>query len=149
LLDQHPSVKVVRTKADLAAAPVEGRLLGIFDQTHVPFAIERPETVPGLAEMTSAALERLSKNEHGFVLQIEAGRVDHAAHNNDAGTLVREQAEFDRTIGLVADWAAARPAEDTLVIITTDHANANPGLTLYDQPGNAAFARLQNAKRSF
>lgn len=147
LLDQHATVHVSRTLAELEAAPAEGRLLGIFDPSHVPFAIERPATVPGLTQMTRAALERLSKNKHGFVLQIEAGRVDHAAHNNDAGTLVREQAEFDAAIGLVADWAAGR--DDTLIIITTDHANANPGLTLYDAPGNAAFARLANARRSF
>lgn len=60
LLDQHASVHVVRAAAELAAAPEKGRLLGIFDPTHIPYVIERPATVPSLPDMTLAALDRLS-----------------------------------------------------------------------------------------
>jgi alkaline phosphatase len=97
--------------------------------------------------MSRVALARLEKHPGGFALQIEAGRVDHAAHNNDVASLVQEQIEFDQTIAAVLEWIKGR--DDTLIIITTDHANANPGLTLYGAEGNTAFARLAGARKSF
>jgi alkaline phosphatase len=148
LLAKFPDVKVVRNAEELRGAQGSaGRLLGIFAQSHVPFVIDREATVPGLAEMTKAALARLEKGERGFVLQIEAGRVDHAAHNNDAATLVHEQVEFEDTIRAVREWMKDR--DDTLLVITTDHANANPGLTLYAEEGNRGFETLGKIRHSF
>ena len=39
---------------------------------------------PSIAEMTTKAIEILSRNENGFVLMVEAGRVDHANHASNA-----------------------------------------------------------------
>ncbi len=146
-LDKHPEVQVVNHAADLRTAREGGRLLGIFASGHVPYVLDRDATRPGLVEMSKVALSRLEKFPEGFVLQIEGGRVDHAAHNNDAGSLIREQVEFDQTIAAVLEWAKNR--DDTLIILTTDHANANPGLTLYGSQGNEGFARLADVKKSF
>lgn len=41
---------------------------------------ERDE--PSLAEMTLAAIEVLRKNQNGYVLFVEGGRIDHAHHQN-------------------------------------------------------------------
>ncbi|MGQ0629308.1 MAG: alkaline phosphatase [Phycisphaerales bacterium] len=148
VLGPEPKVLAVRTAAELAAAPVDGRrLLGIFAENHLAFALERPPTQPSLQVMARAAIDRLSASPQGFVLQIEAGRVDHAAHSNDAFALLREQLEFDETLGMVAEWVRGRT--DTLLIMTTDHATANPGLTLYGKDGNTAFPRLLEGKHSF
>lgn len=149
LLGQHPNVQVVRTKQELQSAKKDGRLLGLFDQSHMPFAVERSATLPDLSEMTLAALERLQSEANGFVLQIEGGRVDHAAHNNDATALVHDQAEFDRCVGTVLAWLDARGKDDTLLVVTTDHANANPGLTVYGKNGAEGLARLWQSRRSF
>jgi len=147
LLDQHPDVTLVRTAGELAAAPASGRLLGVFDPSHVPYALDRGPETPSLPTMARAAIDRLSAHADGFVLQIEGGRVDHAAHANDAGALVTEQMEFDETIGEVLGFARGR--DDTLVVVTTDHGNANPGLTLYGEGGNEGFERLGRARHSF
>lgn len=150
LLDKHPGVRVVRTAGELAAAAAEGkdgRLLGLFHQHHVAHVLDRGPETPSLPAMTRVALERLSAAPEGFVLQVEGGRIDHAAHNNDAGSLLHEQLEFDECVGLVAAWARERG--DTLVVVTTDHGNANPGLTLYGRDGDRAFERLAGAARSF
>ncbi len=144
---KHPEVQIVRTAAELRGAKQDGRLLGVFDSEHVPFVLDRNETIPGLVEMTKVALARLEKRAEGFVLQVEGGRVDHAAHNNDAGSLVREMVEFDETVGAVLEWIGGR--EDTLLVLTSDHGNANPGLTLYGEGGNKGFARLEQASKSF
>ncbi len=147
LLDAHAGVTVVRDRAGLAGAPAAGQLLGLFDAEHVPMVLDREETVPSLVDMTRAALARLGGHVAGFVLQVEGGRVDHAAHDNDAGSLIAEQIEFDQAIGAVLNFMEGR--DDTLLVITTDHGNANPGLTFYTRRGKQAFARLPGVKRSY
>jgi len=108
------------------------RVLGLFDDGHLPYTIDQRNTaelaqrVPTLAEMTQAALELLAAGDRGFVLQVEGGRVDHAAHGNDAAALLWDQLAFDDAIAAVV--AFARRRGDTLVVITSDHGNANPGL---------------------
>lgn len=155
LVASHGDVSVVRNATELGEASAEvgtglagaGRLLGLFGRDHVPWALDRSAAVPSLAEMTRAALSRLSRSERGFVVQIEGGRVDHAAHDNDAGSLIAEQLDFDRAIGVAVEFIASDPS--TLLVITSDHGNGNPGLTLYQQRGDSGFASLLEAQHSF
>src|SRR5690606_35972312 len=81
---------------------------------------------PSLTEMVATAIGCLKQNSKGFVLQIEAGKVDWSAHANDAGALLYDQLEFDKALAEVIAFAEAD--RETLVIVTTDHGNANPGL---------------------
>jgi alkaline phosphatase len=151
LLDGARDVRVVRSAAELAPAVAEAggvmRLLGIFDPSHVPWVLDRPATCPSLPEMTRAALTMLKGKPNGFVMQIEGGRVDHAAHGNDAASLIAEQVEFDETIAVVREFT--RDRDDTLVIVTSDHGNANPGLTLYGKPAQLGLEVAAGAKHSF
>ncbi|MCC5942089.1 MAG: alkaline phosphatase [Balneolaceae bacterium] len=123
---------VARTKGELMNGnATEGKVLGVFSNSHVPYTLDHLNTeedlqnVPTLAEMTDLAIQNLSKNSNGFILQVEGGRVDHAAHSNDVGGLIFDQIAFDDAIEVAMDFAGNR--DDTLVIITTDHGNANPG----------------------
>jgi alkaline phosphatase len=124
---------VIRDRAALASAPA-GPLLGTFADGHLPYTLDRaasPElsaSVPTLSEMTRAALARFSpeRGGPGFVLQIEGARIDHAAHANDFAALVHDQLAVDDALGEVLRFTADR--DDTLVIVTTDHGNSNPGL---------------------
>lgn len=124
---------VARTRNELKRAGRNSKLLGIFSDSHVPYSVDRntlpelQETVPTLSEMTTSALERLDRKENGFILQIEGARVDHAAHGNDPAGLIYDQIAFDDVIAEVLNFTENR--EDTLVILTTDHGNANPGLS--------------------
>ena len=108
------------------------QLLGAFVENGLPFALDAANdnelrtTVPTLAEMTEAAINRLSKNQKGFVMQVEGGKVDWAAHSNDIGGLLYDQIAFDQALKVAIDFA--KKSQDTLVIFTTDHGNANPGL---------------------
>jgi alkaline phosphatase len=87
----------------------------------------------------------MKNNPNGFVMQIEGGKVDWAAHGNDLGGLLFDQIAFDETIDAVLDFA--RKDGNTLVIITTDHGNANPGL-MYGKYADQNFDRLQRFKHS-
>lgn len=126
---------VVKTKAELQQATLDGKILGTFYGSHLPYSVdhrtlpELQERVPTLAELTDAALKRLDQHQNGFILQIEGGRVDHAAHGNCPSGLIYDQIAFDDAIKTVMDYTEGR--DDTLVILTTDHGNANPGLGAY------------------
>lgn len=123
---------VVKSKAELQRASLDGKILGTFYGSHLPYSVDHrtlpdlQERVPTLAELTDAALSRLDQHQNGFILQIEGGRVDHAAHGNCPSGLIYDQIAFDDAIKTVMDFTEGR--EDTLVILTTDHGNANPGL---------------------
>lgn len=139
----------VFTRDELLALPADhtGRLAGIFNRGHMSYELDRTGDEPHIAEMTRVAIERLARHQGGFVLQVEGGRIDHAAHANDAGALIHDQMAFDDALGVALAFAENR--DDTLVIATTDHANANPGLTEYLRTGRSNFLRLAEWKHSF
>jgi alkaline phosphatase len=144
----------VANKSELSAVPEASRVLGLFHDDHLPYVVdhenipEQKENVPTLAEMTQKALDLLS-GSNGFLLQVEGGKVDHAAHSNDAVGLVYDQIGFDDAIGVVLKFVESNP--DTLLIITSDHGNANPALN-GDGPGYANadpfFETLSKATRT-
>lgn len=147
--------EVVESRDALLAAK-GSRLLGLFSDSHVPYTIDRNSSAelqkqaPTLAEMTTTALDRLSRHKDGFLLQVEGARVDHAAHANDAAGLLWDQLAFDEAIEVVLRFAEKDPR--TLVVITSDHGNSNPGLRgmgLEYRATNAAFERLLKARSSF
>ncbi|MDW8104460.1 MAG: alkaline phosphatase [Armatimonadota bacterium] len=108
------------------------KVLGLFYPGHLPFTVDHQnspqlrEQVPTLAEMTRKALEILSSSPRGFLLQVEGGRVDHAAHANDAAAILWDQLAFDDAVVVALDFVRRNP--DTLLVITSDHGNSNPGL---------------------
>jgi len=147
---------VVKNKQEMNRATRNSKLLGLFYDSHLPYTVdhktlsELQDSVPTLAEMTKSALDRLNRNDNGFILQIEGGRVDHAAHGNDPAGLIYDQIAFDDAIKEVMDFTDGR--DDTLVILTTDHGNANPGLSglgsgYGDSP--AMLDTIQNYRHSF
>jgi alkaline phosphatase len=143
--------QVARTRAELLSATMEKPILGVFTDNGLPYAKDRDnnkellEKTPSLAEMTQKAIENLKDNPKGFVLQVEAGKVDWAAHGNDIAGLLYDQVAFDEAVRIAMDFAE-RDGE-TLVIITTDHGNANPGV-IYGKYANEQFDSIQNYKHT-
>ena len=142
---------VVTTRAEMRQLNNQKPILGVFYEDGLPYALDRAsdkqlqEKVPSLAEMTRSAIDKLKLNNKGFVLQVEAGKVDWAAHANDIGALLYDQLAFDEAIGTVIDFA--EKDKETLVIITTDHGNANPGLINGNQT-NQSFDHIQHFKHT-
>ena len=144
----------IRHRDELASVR-EGRVLGLFATADLPMTIDRrgdpavAARVPTLAEMSTAALRVLSASERPFLLQIEGARVDHAAHLNDPAGLLWDQLDLDDALAVALRFAAERG--DTLVVATSDHGNANPGLNGtgrgYRSSGEV-FARVAEARRS-
>src|SRR5690606_11747902 len=123
---------VAQTKEGLKNADPAKKLLGVFDYDALPYAIDQKQSaeltqkIPTLAEMTDRAIRQMKDHPEGFVLQVEAGKVDWAAHANDVAALIHEQLQFDEAIETAMKFA--EEDGNTLVVITTDHGNANPGM---------------------
>lgn len=112
---------VVGTADELSATRnAEGPVLGLFSNSHMPYALDYTQetTAPTLTEMTEFAINRLSADEDGFMLTVEAGRVDHAHHGSNAARALADAQEFARAIERAA--AMTNP-QDTLIIVTADH----------------------------
>ena len=112
--------------ADQLDAVEGGKVLGLFSYSAMLDGIsytacKKADSCiqPSLADMTTKALDILSKDEDGFFLMIEGGQIDWAAHNNDAGDMLHQLLKFDESIQAVYDWVEDR--NDTLVVITADH----------------------------
>jgi alkaline phosphatase len=139
--------QVARSRNEMLAADTHKPILGVFYDDALPYSIDRKsskeltENIPTLAEMAQKAIDRMKDHKNGFVLQIEGGKVDWAAHANDIGALIYDQVAFDEAVKVAIDFA--EKDKETLVIITTDHGNANPGV-IYGKYANANFDSIQN-----
>jgi len=99
------------------------KLLGLFEPSHMQFEADRTAAgnkEPSLAEMTTKAIAMLSKNQKGYVLMVEAGRIDHAHHGGNARRALQD------TVALNAALKAAMESvdlRDTLIVVTSDHSH--------------------------
>jgi len=110
---------VAETAEEMRKAQGE-KILGIFNQGNMNFEIDRKgSTEPSLAEMTTKALGVLGEKGQGFFLMVEGGRIDHAAHYYDIGSVIFDTLAFDEAVKVAYDFQKANP--DTLLIITADH----------------------------
>ena len=101
--------------------------LGLLTPSHMAYEIDRdPAAEPSLAEMTAKAIELLEDDEDGFFLMIEASRIDHAAHGNDAAAHLHDVLAFEEAFAVALEYA--RSSGGTLVVATSDHETG--GLTL-------------------
>jgi alkaline phosphatase len=104
------------------------RLMGLFSLESTPFELDRDaETVPSLAEMTAKAIEVLSRDEDGFILMVEGGRIDHAEHENNLADAVGDFLAFDAAVGYAMEYQEENP--DVTVIVTADHGCGGPAIT--------------------
>ncbi|TAJ13726.1 alkaline phosphatase [Marinilabiliaceae bacterium JC017] len=148
---KNQGFNLVQTKSQMELVESGNPTLGVFSESGLPYILDQnsdkelQENIPTLADMTTKAISLMKDNSNGFVLQVEGGKVDWAAHGNDAGALLNEQMAFDKAIEVAINFAENR--NDTLVIITADHGNSNPGL-IKSHKVNKKFDLLQNFKHT-
>jgi alkaline phosphatase len=119
----------VATAAALSALRpgAQDHVLGLFAPDHLPYEADRTSAmadVPTLSQMTAKAIDLLAADRDGYFLMVEAGRIDHASHGNNAARTLSETAELSRA---VAAALSKVDLNETLVIVTSDHSH---GLTI-------------------
>lgn len=145
--------KLVSTRTELAAAAGSAKVLGLFNTANIDGALDRkflkkgsvdkfPDQ-PDLTDQVRVALEILSKNDKGFVLMVESGRIDKYSHSLDWERAVYDTIMLDNAVKVAKDFATAR--NDTMVVVVPDHAHpvsiigayndSTPGQQLRDKLG--------------
>lgn len=122
-LSVSPNRKFVEDKEELLKVNVDetDRLLGLFSNGHMKFHLEdKKQKQPTLAEMTQKAIEMLQKNENGYFLFVEGGKIDIAHHDTSAIYALDETAELSKAVQLARELTNE---VDTLIVVSSDHSH--------------------------
>ena len=92
-----------------------------FDNTALPYAIDRGENDLTLATIVSKGIDFLmQKNKDGFFFAIEGGKIDWACHANDAAAVIQETLDLDEAVKVALEFYKQHP-DETLIVVTADH----------------------------
>jgi alkaline phosphatase len=129
-----------KTNTELKAAKGANKLLGLFNTGNIDGALDRfflkkgsvsrfPDQ-PDLTDQVRAALDVLSKNEKGFMLMVESGRIDKYSHSLDWERAVYDTIMLDNAVKVAKEFAGTR--DDTLIVVVPDHAHGVAIVGTYD-----------------
>jgi alkaline phosphatase len=140
---RRPETTFVHTASALAKVDVRKtrQLVGLFHGDHLNYEHDRiadKEDEPSLAEMTRAAIRLLAKNDKGFVLVVEGGRIDHAHHSGNAYRALTDTVAFSEAIRTAAEMTSE---SDTLIMVTADHSHTM-SFVGYPQRGNPILGKV-------
>lgn len=139
------------TQDSREAADVKGRRVLLLSDSltrrTMRYAIDRTESDPTIVDFSDAAIKYMSREaiDSGFFLMIEAGHIDHAAHDNDAVTTFEEINDLNSSVALALKFYEQHP-DETLIIVTADHETG--GLALGYSNYKMALDRLAHQKMS-
>ncbi|MCL1048823.1 alkaline phosphatase [Shewanella abyssi] len=125
-LNKYPNAAYVADReAFLALDPSNtDHALGLFNSSHMEYDYDRTTAgvtgEPSLAEMTAKSIDILKKNDQGFVLIIEAGRIDHAHHAGNAARALHDTIAMSEAVRVAMEKTSEK---DTLLIVTADHSH--------------------------
>jgi alkaline phosphatase len=150
--------KYVTTATELAAARNAPKLLGLFNTGNIDGALDRfflkkgtvakfPDQ-PDLTDQVRVSLDILSRNDRGFVLMVESGRIDKYSHSLDWERSVYDTIMLDNAVKLAKDFAAGR--NDTMIVVVADHAHPTAIVGTYDdgRPGQQLRDKLGTYQNS-
>nr|XP_002129634.1 alkaline phosphatase-like [Ciona intestinalis] len=143
--DMGRNAKYVWNKQQFDAVDASSvdHLWGMFEPKDMNYETDRSTDgagEPSLAEMTQKAIEILQKDEDGFFLLVEGGRIDHAHHESNAYRSLHEVISFDDAIAKAVELTSE---SDTLLVVTADHSHT---FTLggYTIRGNPLFGKARD-----
>lgn len=122
---KYPSGSYVYDKSGFDALDVAStdRVLGLFNSSHMEYEEDRKNDTagePSLSDMTKKSIDILKKNNKGFFLMVESGRVDHAHHAGNAHRALGDAIEFAEAVQAAVDSV---DLNETLIIVTADHSH--------------------------
>ena len=144
---QAKGYTVVSDLPGFNAAPASGRLIGLFDQAvaqgHMSYELDRdPAKEPSLSQMTTKAIDILSKNPNGYFLMVEGGRIDHALHGTNAKRALADTIAFDDAIKTALGKV---DLSNTLIVVTADH-DHTMAFNGYSHLGNDILGKTTDVK---
>ena len=93
----------------------------IQDDSAMPYTIDQEEGDQTLNDMVKKGIEVMEDDPEGFFMMAEAGKIDWAEHVNDGVSTMNEIYALQESVQTAIDFYNEHP-EDTLIIVTADHA---------------------------
>lgn len=112
-----------KNQFDAIDANSTDHLLGLFERSHMEFELDRNNDSggePSLQAMTQKAIDILQRNDRGFLLVVESGRIDHAHHAGNAKRALTDNIEFAEAVQTAMNKTTV---DETLIIVTADHSH--------------------------
>ncbi len=130
----------VTSAADLEASDSD-KLLGLFSneemfQQKAEGKGDVYDPVVPLPDMTSKALDVLSKDDDGFFLFVEEEAIDEFSHANNGAQMLKGMDQLDKTVAVAQAYVKEHP--DTLLVVTADHECGGLTIENPDAAGSAA-----------
>ncbi len=124
-LSIYPSSSYVWNREQFLAVDPSSteHLLGLFEPSHMQYDLDREADTagePSLSEMTAKSIEILSKNDKGYYLTVEAGRIDHAHHAVNPKRALLDTIELAQAVETAVNMVNL---DETLIIVTADHSH--------------------------
>ena len=114
------------------------KIAGLLAKEHMPKAMEGREGI--LAQMTSKAIETLSRDKDGFFLMVEGSMIDWGAHAKDFPYTVTEVIDLDMAVNIAKGFADKDGK--TLIVITADHETGGLTLPAGDMKSHKIFSNF-------
>ncbi|MBO0399433.1 alkaline phosphatase [Aeromonas veronii] len=139
----------VTTQSELAKV-TSGKVLGLFSsKSHLDYELDRvakgaANTQPSLSEMTAKAIDLLSKNNQGYFLMVEGGRIDHALHGTNAKRSLTDAVALDEAVKTALGKV---DLSNTLIVVTADHDHTMT-INGYSAKGNPVLDLVKNGDGS-
>ncbi|KAH8278284.1 hypothetical protein KR044_009644, partial [Drosophila immigrans] len=119
------------------------RLLGLFSKSHLHYHLEQladpDNNEPTLTEMTEKAIEMLAKEQNGYFLFVEGGKIDISHHDTMARIALDETAELSKAVKRARELTSL---EDTLIVVTSDHSHTF-NVAGYQPRGSDIFSKAK------
>lgn len=156
--DKEDLVKIIKSKGydyitsvDALKSSKSQKIWGMFAEENLSYDFDRnPANQPSLSDMTTKAIDVLSKDKDGFFLMVEGSKIDWADHANDPIGSISDVLAFDKAVKIALDFA--KKDKNTVVIVASDHAtggmsigNSNTNSTYDKAPLSDFIAPLKKA----
>lgn len=151
-LVKEAGYQVARGMKDFHQKSASGEKIILLQETgkekySLPFAIDRKADDLTLAQITEAAIQFLDKENKGFFVMIEGGKIDWSSHSNDVATTFREVIDMDQAIKKAVDFYHAHP-DSTLIVVTADHETGGLALGRHGYELNLKTLKDQHISQS-
>ncbi|WP_409422317.1 alkaline phosphatase [Pseudaeromonas sp. ZJS20] len=105
------------------------KLFAAFSASHLPYELDRGNATPSLAQLVGKGIEALyqPKQDKGFFMVVEGGRIDHAGHAHDVTGNIDDTLALDSAIQQALAFYRQHPKE-TLLVVAADHETGGMGL---------------------
>lgn len=119
----------------------------IQDSSAMEYSIDTDKDSLMLNDFVKKGIDVL-KNDKGFFMMVESGKIDWAGHANDAMTNISDVSELDKAVNEAVKFAD-KHSDETLILVTGDHETGGMSIGQATTGYDTAFDILQNQKISY